>query len=45
MIVNFGMTFPKELLAKLDKMRGDIPRSVFLQRLVEKEISKKEKEK
>jgi metal-responsive CopG/Arc/MetJ family transcriptional regulator len=43
MIVNFGLTFPKELLTKLDKLRGDIPRSVFLQRLVEKELAKREK--
>ena len=35
---NFGVTFPKKLLDRLDQIRGDVPRSVFLQRLVEEKL-------
>lgn len=38
--INFGVTFPKKLAKALDQTRGDVPRSVFLQRLVEREIKK-----
>ena len=32
---NFSVSFPDELLGKLDTMRGDIVRSDFLQKLVQ----------
>ena len=32
---NFGVTFPDSLAKSLDQIRGDIPRSTFLQRLVQ----------
>jgi metal-responsive CopG/Arc/MetJ family transcriptional regulator len=31
-----GISIPKGLLAKIDSKRGDIPRSKFVQRLVER---------
>lgn len=31
-----GISFTKELLEKIDKERGDIPRSRFIQRILEK---------
>lgn len=34
----FGVNFPKDLVEQVDKIRGDIPRSKFLLRLVEKKI-------
>lgn len=34
----FAVSFPKPLLEELDKVRGDIPRSKYLRRLVEKVI-------
>lgn len=36
--VNFGVTFPKPLLKKLDQARGDVPRSVYLQRIFEESM-------
>ena len=37
-IQTFGTSFSKRTLDKLDKIRGDIPRSKYLQRLVEKHL-------
>jgi hypothetical protein len=31
----FGVSFPREIVHKIDKDRGDIPRSRFLLRLIE----------
>ena len=33
--INFGVTFPDSLAKSLDQIRGDIPRSTFLQRAIE----------
>ena len=33
-----GIYFPKVLLEKLDRIRGDVPRSKYIQRLVEKSL-------
>ncbi len=35
MITNVSLTIPGELLKKIDKDRGDIPRSRFILRLLE----------
>jgi metal-responsive CopG/Arc/MetJ family transcriptional regulator len=32
------VSFPRPLLEELDKVRGDIPRSRYLQRLFEKQL-------
>jgi len=32
----FGCCLPEEVLKKLDRIRGDIPRAKFLSRLIEK---------
>ena len=31
-----GISFPKELIEKIDKERGDVSRSRFIQRILEK---------
>jgi hypothetical protein len=33
-----GVSFPKLLLEQLDKIRGDIPRSKYIRRLLEKNL-------
>ncbi|MFI5416438.1 MAG: hypothetical protein ACHQW9_00095 [Nitrososphaerales archaeon] len=38
---NFGVTFPTKLLKKLDQIRGDIPRSTYLQRCFEESMESK----
>jgi len=38
-----SVSFPPDLLAKLDQVRGDIPRSKFIQRLVEQSLKSKKK--
>jgi metal-responsive CopG/Arc/MetJ family transcriptional regulator len=38
MNIRFGVIFPKTLLEKLDKIRGDVPRSKYLQRVVEEKL-------
>lgn len=38
-----GVSLPQDLLAKIDAERGDIPRSKFLQRLLEQAYAQKEK--
>ena len=37
-----GCSFPEELLEKMDDHRGLVPRSVFLQELVKKELAKQQ---
>lgn len=34
--VNFSITFPKDLLDRLDKKRGKMPRATYLQFITEK---------
>jgi metal-responsive CopG/Arc/MetJ family transcriptional regulator len=33
-----GISFPKSLFEELDKQRGDVPRSTYIQRLLEKQF-------
>jgi hypothetical protein len=33
-----GISFPKQILKDLDRIRGDIPRSKYIVRLLEKKI-------
>lgn len=42
---NSGVSLPIEIVVKIDKDRGDIPRSKFILRILEKYYEKKEKEK
>jgi hypothetical protein len=37
-----SFTIPKELMTKLDMVRGDIPRSRYLLRLIEKNLEGRE---
>jgi metal-responsive CopG/Arc/MetJ family transcriptional regulator len=37
-LANFGVVMPRQVLQKLDEVRGDIPRSKFIQRLAEKAL-------
>jgi len=37
-----SLTFPKEILAKIDYSRGDIPRSRYILRLIEKAYNDKD---
>ncbi|MGH9974051.1 MAG: hypothetical protein ACRD93_09160 [Nitrososphaeraceae archaeon] len=39
-----GISFPKLTLEELDKVRGDIPRSKYIARLLEKNFSLMEKQ-
>ncbi len=39
--VNFGVTMPRTLYTDLNKLRGDVPRSTYLRRIVEREIADK----
>jgi metal-responsive CopG/Arc/MetJ family transcriptional regulator len=40
-----GVSFPKPLLERLDKIRHDVPRSKYIQRLVEKSLHIHEEDK
>jgi metal-responsive CopG/Arc/MetJ family transcriptional regulator len=33
---NLGLTLPSDLVKKIDRIRGDVPRSRFIRRLIEK---------
>jgi len=33
-----GISFPKTLLEELDQARGDVPRSTYIQRILEKKF-------
>jgi metal-responsive CopG/Arc/MetJ family transcriptional regulator len=39
-MTTFGVCFEPTLLKELDRVRGDVPRSKFIQRLVEKKLAK-----
>jgi metal-responsive CopG/Arc/MetJ family transcriptional regulator len=41
-IKTVGVSFPPNLLEELDKVREDVPRSKFIQRLVENNLFPKE---
>jgi hypothetical protein len=40
--ITIGLSIPTELLAKIDGKRGDIPRSKFVQRLVEQAFKQRD---
>ena len=42
MNVVVGVSLPQEMVAKVDGDRGDVPRSKFLQRLVEQAYARRE---
>jgi hypothetical protein len=42
MTVKLGITLPKSMIQKIDHRRGDIPRSRYIRRAVEKYLSSKE---
>ncbi len=44
MLKQFGISMPIQLAKRLDDIRGDIPRSRFLVRLVERELREREEE-
>ena len=39
MTVKLGITLPKSMIQKIDQKRGDIPRSRFIRRAVERYLS------
>ncbi|CAN5147328.1 hypothetical protein BH18THE2_BH18THE2_35790 [soil metagenome] len=39
-----GISFPKDIVSKIDNERGDIPRSRYLLRIVEKKLRRSETE-
>lgn len=41
-LTRFGVSMPLQLVRRLDDVRGDIPRSKFLLRLVERELKEQE---
>jgi hypothetical protein len=41
-VKSFGISFPKKVLTKIDSERGDIPRSRYLLRVLEKQSEEKE---
>ncbi|HKI07202.1 MAG TPA: hypothetical protein VKA09_02295 [Nitrososphaeraceae archaeon] len=41
-LAEFGISMPVQLVRRLDDVRGDIPRSRFLLRLVERELKEQE---
>ena len=42
MTVKLGITLPKPMIQKIDQKRGDIPRSRYIRRAVEKYLSSKD---
>jgi hypothetical protein len=42
MTVKLGITLPKSVIQKIDQKRGDIPRSRYIRRAVEKYLSSKD---
>jgi metal-responsive CopG/Arc/MetJ family transcriptional regulator len=40
MTVKLGITLPKSIIQKIDNMRGDIPRSRYIRRAIERYLSK-----
>jgi hypothetical protein len=43
-LTEFGVSMPVQLVRRLDDVRGDIPRSRFLLRLVERELKEQEEQ-
>jgi metal-responsive CopG/Arc/MetJ family transcriptional regulator len=43
-LTEFGVSMPVQLVKRLDDVRGDVPRSRFLLRLVERELEKQEEQ-
>jgi len=41
-LTEFGVSMPVQLVRRLDYVRGDVPRSRFLLRLVERELKEQE---
>jgi metal-responsive CopG/Arc/MetJ family transcriptional regulator len=39
-----SISLPSDLLAKVDQVRGDVPRSTFIRRLLEQSLKSKKKE-
>jgi metal-responsive CopG/Arc/MetJ family transcriptional regulator len=39
-MVSTGLSIPKELCERIDRERGDVPRSVYIRRLIERGISR-----
>ena len=42
MTVKLGIALPKSMIQKIDQKRGDIPRSRYIRRAVEKYLSSKD---
>ena len=40
--ISFGISQPKDLVIKIDKSRGDIPRSKYIQRIIEQFYKQRE---
>jgi hypothetical protein len=43
-LTGFGVSMPVQMVKRLDDVRGDIPRSRFLLRLVERELKEQEEQ-
>ena len=43
-IISVGISFPKNVLTRIDSKRGDVPRSRYLLRVIEKALQREEKE-
>ena len=39
MTVKLGITLPKSIIQKIDNMRGDIPRSKYIRRVIERYLA------
>jgi metal-responsive CopG/Arc/MetJ family transcriptional regulator len=42
MTVKLGITLPKSMIQKIDQKRGDIPRSRYIRRAIEKYLGSKD---
>jgi hypothetical protein len=42
-MTNINLPLPEELLAAIDKARGDVPRTVWIRRAIEQRIAKEKK--
>ena len=45
MTAKLGITLPKSMIQKIDQKRGDIPRSRYIRRAIEKYLSSKDTDK
>jgi metal-responsive CopG/Arc/MetJ family transcriptional regulator len=41
--VSVGVSLPVDIIDRLDAITGDVPRSVYIRRLIEKDLKLKEK--